>query len=56
MFQCVQACCLTCACAHACMSVPFEGRGQKEEGEVERILQAEGRAFANVGRQRSSSM
>lgn len=56
MFQSVQACCQTCACAHACMSVPFEGRGKKEEEEVARILQAERRAFANMGRQRSSSI
>ena len=42
-------------CVRACMYLfLLKGGGQKEEAEVERTLQAEGRACANLGRQRSS--
>lgn len=55
MFPCVHVCCLN-ECARTASSVSFGGRRQKGEVEAERTLQAEGRAFANLGRHRSSSM
>lgn len=56
--QCVSISAWEHVCVYMCTwvyaSIPFEGKGQKEEAEVERTLRAEGRTFVSLERQRSS--